>query len=48
LPVSKISPKLVTIPEQGKSSDEIATFSCGSGMIWAGIAPIPDETDIPL
>jgi hypothetical protein len=46
LPVSKISPKWVMSQEQVKSSDGIVTFSFGTGMIWDGIAPIPDEIDI--
>jgi len=48
LPISKNFSKWVTILEQGTSSVRTATFSCGTGMIWDGIAPISYETDIPL
>ena len=48
LPVVKISPELVTGPEQGKSSSRIATFSLLTGMFRDGIFSIPDETVIPL
>ena len=44
----KISPELVTGPEQGKSSGRIATFSLLTGMFRDGIFSIPDETVIPL
>ena len=48
LPVVKISPKWVTIPEQGKSCGRIATFSLWTGMIRDGISSIHGETVIPL
>ena len=44
----KISPELVTGPEQGKSSGRIATFSLWTGMFRDGISSISDETVIPL
>ena len=43
-----ISPEWVTDPEQGKSSDRIATFSLWTGMFRDGISSIPGETFIPL
>jgi len=46
--VVKISPELVTGPEQGKSSGRIATFSLWTGMFRDGISFIPGETVIPL
>ena len=39
-----ISPELVTVPEQGKSSGRIATFSLWTGMFRDGISSIPGET----
>jgi len=48
LPVFKISPELVTGPEQGTSSGRIATFSLWTGMFRDGISFIPGETVIPL
>jgi hypothetical protein len=48
LPVVKISPEWVTGPEQGKSSDRIATFSLWTDMFRDSISSIPDETVIPL
>jgi hypothetical protein len=44
----KMSPELVTGPEQGKSSGKIATFSLWTGMISEDISSIPGETVIPL
>ena len=44
----KISPELVTGPEQGKSSGRIVTFSLWTGMFRVGISSIPCETVIPL
>ena len=44
LPVVTISPELVTVPEQGKSSGRIATFSLWTGMFRDGISSIPGET----
>ena len=44
----RISPEWVTGPEQGKSSDRIATFSFWTGMFRDGISSTPDETVIPL
>ena len=44
----KISPELVTGPEQGKSSDKIATFSLWTGMFRDGISCTTGETVIPL
>jgi len=38
--VDKISPEWVTGPEQGKSSDRIATFS-----LWTGIIGIHEKLD---
>ena len=43
----KISPEGVTGPEQGKSSDRIATFSLWTCMFVDGISSIPGETVIP-
>ena len=40
----KISPEWVTVPEQGKSSGRIATFSLWTGMFRDGISSIPGET----
>jgi len=48
LPVVKISPEWVTVPQQGKSSGRIATFSLLTGMFRDGISSIPGETIIPL
>jgi len=48
LPVVRISPEWVTIPQQGKSSGRIAAFNLWTGMFWDGITSIPDETVIPL
>jgi len=46
--VIKISPELVTGPEQGRSSGRIATFSLWTGMFRDDISSIPGETVIPL
>jgi hypothetical protein len=46
--VVEISPEWVTGPEQGKSSDRVATFSLWTGMFRDGISSVPDETVIPL
>jgi len=45
--VAKISPELVTGPEQGKSIGRIATFSLRTGMFRDGIFSSPVETVIP-
>ena len=44
----EISPECVTGPEQGKSSDRIATFSLWTGLFRDGISSNPDKTVIPL
>ena len=44
----KISPEWVTVPEQGKSSGRVATFSLCTSMFREGISSIPDETVIQL
>ena len=48
LPVVKISPEWVTDPEQGKSSDRIATFILWNGTFRDGISTINGETVVPL
>ena len=44
----KISPEVVTTPEQGTSSGRIADFSFWTGMFRDGISSISVETVIPL
>jgi len=41
LPVVKISPEWVTVPEQGKFSDRITTLSLWTGIFRDGISSIP-------
>jgi len=48
LTVVKIPAEWVTVPEQGKSSGRIATFSLWTGMFSDGISSIRGETVIPL
>jgi len=47
VPLGRISCEWVTIPEQGKSSGSIATFSLWIGVFWNGVSSISDETVIP-
>ena len=44
----KISPELVTGPEQGRSSGRIAYFSLWTGIFRDSISTIPGETVTPL
>jgi hypothetical protein len=46
--MTEMSPEWVMVPEQGKSSGRIATFSLWTGMLWVAIFSIPDETVILL
>jgi hypothetical protein len=46
--VVKILPEYITVPELGKSSGGIATFSRWTGMFSYGIFSIPGEAAIPL
>ena len=48
LPVVKISPVWVTVPEQGKSSRRVTTFSLWTGVFRDGISYIPGERVTPL
>jgi hypothetical protein len=40
--VVKISPELVTRPQQAKSSGRVPAFSLWTGVIWDGIYGMPD------
>jgi len=48
MPVVRISPEWVMIPEQGNTHGRIATYNLWTGTFWDGISSIPDETVIPL